>query len=82
RLNRLNLMGDHGFPGQARSVVRMHASHDARCGASREGRNAPWGPSCQCTLRMTSPTAGRVCFYVKSSLHIFGDAPLRRAMRA
>ena len=24
-------MGAHRFPGQARAVVRMHASHDARC---------------------------------------------------
>ncbi len=30
----------------------MHASHDARCGVSGEGRNAPWGP--------IYPTAGRV----------------------
>ncbi|MCZ6812590.1 MAG: hypothetical protein O7F14_00870 [Alphaproteobacteria bacterium] len=37
----------------------MHASHDARCGVSGEGRNAPEGTSWECTLRMMSPTAGR-----------------------
>jgi len=49
-----------------------------------DGRNAPWGPSCGYTLRMMSPTVGRVLLRRGgvAALRIFADAPHRHAKRA